>query len=636
MKLYISFLLAFLLSNFFYAQNIDYSISKIPDSIKQNANAVIRFSKTDIIIKSQRQMIIETNQIITVYNKSGISSIDAIEYYDKNTSILDISAVVYNSFGLEIKKIKRKDFRDQAVIDGATMLSDNRVLYLDYTPTEYPFTIAYYSKITTSNTAFIPSWMPINDYFVGIEKSHLNVTFPNDLGFKKKELNFENFNCKKTVDNQTLLSYEVNNITAIKPENYSPSTGFLPKLLLGLEKFNLEGIDGNAVSWKEFGKWYLDKLLKGTTNLSEETKSKIKVLVGEETDPIKKAKIIYKYVQEKSRYISVQVGIGGWKPMLAKDVDRLGYGDCKALSNYTKALLDVVGVPSYNTILYGNRKKINIQSDFVSMQGNHMILSIPINEKNIFLECTSQTDPFSYQANFTDDRDVLIIKPDGGEIVHTTVYEDTANSQLTTGSYTINNDGLLVGAISMTCNGSQYGEKAKIETMLPTEREAYLKEYWENINNLTLVKTEFYNDKEKISFTQNITFVAENYAKNAGKNLIFVVNVFNVFHENLKKIRNRKTPFEIQRGFLDTDEIIINLPSEEYSVESIPQSYEFKSKFGEYKIEIIKKSPSTLLYKRSLLIKKGIYSNTEYEEYRLFTEQISRNDNAKIVLLKNQ
>ena len=57
-----------------------------------------------------------------------------------------------------------------------------------------------------------------------------------------------------------------------------------------------------------------------------------------ETDPIEKAKIVYKYMQEKTRYISVQVGIGGFKPMLAKDVDRLGYGDCKALSNYTKAL----------------------------------------------------------------------------------------------------------------------------------------------------------------------------------------------------------------------------------------------------------------------------------------------------------
>jgi hypothetical protein len=36
------------------------------------------------------------------------------------------------------------------------------------------------------------------------------------------------------------------------------------------------------------------------------------------------------------------VGIGGFKPMPANDVDRLGYGDYKALSNYTQGTLEAV------------------------------------------------------------------------------------------------------------------------------------------------------------------------------------------------------------------------------------------------------------------------------------------------------
>jgi hypothetical protein len=40
------------------------------------------------------------------------------------------------------------------------------------------------------------------------------------------------------------------------------------------------------------------------------------------------------------------------------------------------------------------------------------------------------------------------------------------------------------------------------------------------------------------------------------------------------------------------------------------------------------------VYKRSFYIKKGMYSNTEYDEYRLFIEQVSKNDNAKIILTK--
>jgi hypothetical protein len=37
-----------------------------------------------------------------------------------------------------------------------------------------------------------------------------------------------------------------------------------------------------------------------------------------------------------------------------------------------------------------------------------------------------------------------------------------------------------------------------------------------------------------------------------------------------------------------------------------------------------------------LFIKKGVYTNKEYDEYRLFMEQVSKNDNAKIILTKKQ
>ena len=51
---------------------------------------------------------------------------------------------------------------------------------------------------------------------------------------------------------------------------------------------------------RTFGQWYSDKILSGTTELSDETKLKMKALVGDEKDPIKKAKLIYNYVQQKS------------------------------------------------------------------------------------------------------------------------------------------------------------------------------------------------------------------------------------------------------------------------------------------------------------------------------------------------
>ncbi|WP_428231478.1 DUF3857 domain-containing protein [Flavobacterium sp.] len=617
------------------AQKIEYAVAAIADSLKENANAVVRFDQTDITILSQRSMNTKNHRVVTVLNDKGFDAAQAYEYYDKSTSVKNIEAIVYDAFGKEIKRIKRKDFKDQSVVGGSTLFSDSRIIYLDYTPILYPFTVEFSSEVQTSSTAFLPNWMPLRGFYTSIEKALLNVTYPPDLGFKKKEFQFSGFNVKKTTDTSTQLSYVITNVMGQKKEDYSPSVKDLfPKVMMGLERFHLEGVDGTATNWTDFGKWYSEKILAGTTDLSEETKTKIRAIVGEEKDPVKKAKLVYDFVQKKSRYVSIQVGIGGWKPMLATDVDRLGYGDCKALTNYTKALLQAVDVPSYNTVLYGDTYKTNIQSDFVSMQGNHMILSIPNGNHYTWLECTSQDDPFGYQGTFTDDRDVLIIKPEGGEIVRTTVYEDLGNTQKDKGTYTLDEKGNFSGSIVIVSEGSQYSSKARIENFQPTEKESHYKDYWGNINNLKLGKMVFTNNKENICFTEEVQVSAINYATISANKMIFTVDAFNQSSGNVKRIRNRKNPFQMQRGYLDTDEIEINLPTG-FTIEFLPSNFELKGKYGEYKTEIIKKENNKLIYKRSMLLNKGNYSSKEYDEYRLFMEQVSRNDNAKIILTKN-
>ena len=617
------------------AQKNEFSVLKISDSLKENANAVVRLNQIDITIASQRSMNVKTKRVVTVFNGKGGNSINAYESYGKNSSVKNIEAVILDGIGNEIKKIRRKDFNDQSATDSGTLISDDRFLYLEYTPISYPYTVVFNSETETSTTAFIPSWMPINAYYTSVEKNIINIICPKNLGLRKKEFQFGDFNVKKIIDTDSELSYSALNILAQKHEDYSPPFSELyPKVMFGLEFFNLEGVDGNAKTWQEFGKWWSEKILVGTDQISVETKNKMKALVGTEQDPIKKAKMIYNYLQKKVRYVSIQEGIGGWKPMNASDVDLLGYGDCKALTNYTIALLKSVDVEAYYTKVFGDSSKKDIRSDFVSQQGNHIILAIPIGDNYVWLECTSQDDPFGYQGTFTDDRDVLVIKPEGGEIVRTKVYEDKGNIQNANANYTIDENGNLSGSIAIISEGSQYNSKYKVELLQPAEKEKHYKEYWDNINNLKLDKMKFTNNKEDIRFTEDITLSASNYGTVSGNKMIFVVDAFNQNNNTVKRIRNRKNPFQIQRGYFDTDEIEINLPKG-FSIEFLPENYEIKGKFGEYKTEIIKKENNKLIYKRSMFVNKGKYSNKEYDEYRLFMEQVSKNDNAKIILTNN-
>ena len=263
-----------------------------------------------------------------------------------------------------------------------------------------------------------------------------------------------------------------------------------------------------------------------------------------------------------------------------------------------------------------------------------MILAIPNKDKYVFLECTSQVDPFGYQGTFTDDRNVLVVKPEGGEIVRTKIYEDTGNTQISKGTYSIAENGDFSGKIGIVSEGSQYNQKFNNDKLSPTEMEAFYKDYWSTINNLKIKKITFKNDTEKISFTENAEISAVNYGNVSANKMMFALNAFNPLTQSVKRIRNRKNPLEIQRGSVDIDEIEIALPAN-FSIEFLPSNVEINGKFGEYKTEIIKKDNNNIVYKRKFFLKKGLYTNKEYDEFRLFMEQISRNDNAKIILTKS-
>lgn len=617
------------------AQNADYNVALIAPELKENANAVVRQSDMRVEILSQRDMRIITQSVITVLNEEGLRYALPYEQYSKTYKIVSVGAIIYDASGRELKSFRRKDFRDQSMGDGYSVFLDDRIIYLPYTPVAYPFTIAYECEIRSSNTAFIPKWSPYEGYLISTEAASFSIASEQELGLQHKEVNYDpRYNIvKKEIANG--ISYSASALKAIRNEDASPEfIAVAPMLYSRVRKFNLEGVDGEADNWQDFGKFVYNNLVAGSDVLSEETTAKMKQWGAEEKDRIALARKIYNYVQNRTRYVNISIGIGGFKPIAAKDVDRLGYGDCKALSNYTRSLLKAAGVESYYTIVHAETDfRKGLMPDFASVQGNHIILALPVENDILWMECTSQSIPFGFQGSATDGRDVLLIKPDGGELVKTHFYNEKDNAQLTKGEYAIDGGGHLNGKLSVISSGIQYGALYPLMTRSEQEKEKYYKERFGNLNGVKLLKPELINDVEKVTFTENVSLSAQNYATMSGAKLIFPVNAFNPSETMLHRYRNRTMPFQVNRGYFDEDEVMITLP-EGYDVEALPETSHLSGKFGEYHAEITQSGSNTLRYKRSFLLKDGYYPASEYESYRLFREQVARLDNAKVILNK--
>ena len=449
-----------------------------------------------------------------------------------------------------------------------------------------------------------------------------------DVTLKTKGVNLENYNIEK----HSAYHYSAKNLKSLKPEAYSPSfKTFAPLLKVALTEFEMEGVRGVNNNWTDFGKWMYDKLLTGTDELPNAVKTEIKALTKDATSDLEKAKIVYNYMQEKTRYISVQVGIGGWKPMFAEDVERLGYADCKGLSNYTKALLREVGVEAHYAVIYGGSDLVSIDKEFSATEGNHVVLCIPNEDKDIWLECTSQTNPFGFIASFTDDRDALLITPEGGEIVHTTTYQAEDNLQLTNATMKLSSEGEITGDVTIKTYGYQYALHEGIQNKPLRDQELYFKEYWDYINNLSVENIAFTNNKDSIVFTESVTVSSSGFVTKSGKRLLLQPNAFNRIKRIPTRYENRTLDFEIDRGYKDVDEFVITIdPS--LSVEAMPNPIEISNKFGIYKFTIEKQSDHELVYKRTHVLNKGYYPKEDYDEFRSFMSAIVKHDKTKIVL----
>ncbi|MEW4925349.1 DUF3857 domain-containing protein [Algibacter sp. 2305UL17-15] len=616
-----------------HSQDLNYTSLTIPENLKKNANAVIRSDEVNVVIKSIDEMVITKKRVITVLNGKGKNSVRARVRYDDGIKIRTLQALVFNSFGVQIKKIRKNDFRDVSAVSGGTLYSDSRLKYLDYTPVSYPYTIEFISEIETNNTAFIPRFFPLQNSYVSVESSSYGIEYPEQITLRKKENNLEGVDVTFK-ESEGLISYQIKNMEAFEPESYSPSfSGVVPNVFFASKQFSLEGVNAEVETWDDFGKWMYKDLIKDAYDLPVSTIEKIKDLVKNEKDDIEKAKKIYQYVQDKTRYISVQVGIGGWKPYSASYVDRLGYGDCKALTNYTMSLLKAVGIESNYTVLYAGDSQMNIDKDFTSIQGNHVCLSIPTANETIWLECTSQKSPFGFIGDFTDDRDVLVITPEGGKIKHTKKYTTEENTQILKGNYSISNEGDITAHVQVSSKGIQYDDKFNIENYDDRDRDMAYKKRWRYINNISFDAIVLENDKDSIQFTETLSFTAKNYTKNAGTRMLFSINALNRNRHVPDRYRKRTLPVKVKRGFVDKDNVTITLP-EGYKIESLPKNKTIENKFGSYKTKITVQGDNTLNYKREFIVKDGEYPKEDYTKFRAFYKEVSKMDNAKIALIK--
>lgn len=612
-----------------------YPASSIPNTLTIGAGAVVRLSETMVEISSVKSIRKGYHLVITILHEDALDNASIYLYYNEFRRITAVRGGIYNAEGKEIQKIRLSDFTDRSAVPEGTLYSSDRVkIYRPVYNGRYPVTFEYEYDIMGGAPAHYPEWTPQNGYGLAIESASLTVSAPSGLFPRYYTICTVDRDSVQIVGGKKIVTWHLDNLTALRREPYAPPLNErTPGVFLAPAKIDYKGFSEDFLTWSDVGKW-INYLLIDRDALPESVRNRMKQVSDQYSDTISKIRAIYHYLQSSKRYVSIQMGIGGWQPLDATFVDEHGYGDCKALVNYTKALLKSAGINSFYTLVNAGSRVSDILCDFPSMQFNHVILCVPLSGDTIWLECTDPNIPFGFLGSFTDERHVLVVTDTDGIIARTPVYSAEINrlNRKTIISLTPSGD----AEVEMTTcySGLQSQIVYDLARKGSEEQKTALASRF-GIPDLTIKSVTYSCDSNTIpTIRERIVLIARSYASVSGERMFVPLNQVNRMNSITVNTEERQSSILTGYPYHDVDSIFVRWP-QGYEVEGLQLNDSIDTPFGKCIMRVVL-DPLQCIYTRSYEQNIVRFKVDDYPEFRTFINRVSKADRQKAVLRKTR
>lgn len=614
-----------------HAQLNIYSALTIPDSLKKDAHVVIRNEQIKLSIKDKNTAKYEFHRVFTVMSEQAKEALFFYYHSDRFHVLDDAEIKIYDIMGNKKNTVLKKDMNSGKY--GDDLVPEGKYTYFKVNTSSYPVTLEINYSIKYKGILNLPDYY-MQSAGISVQHSSFEVRVPPDLGVRYKLLNSDRKPEISRSNNENIYQWELNNLPVFKLEGHSgqPDT-YLPMVLIAPNKFQLDEYDGDMTSWKNFGIWMNDLYAK-VSQLTEDKKRFYVDMVKNAPTDKEKAAILYNYMQNNMRYVSIQLGIGGWKPFPASFVEEKKYGDCKALSNYLKSTLDAVGIKSNIIIIYRDYHPKMVDEYFPVNDFNHAILCIPQARDSIWLECTSTTLPFASLDETTLNRKCVMITDNGGVLVNTPVSNFKNNAGNAYTEIEVNDKGGATVKLNYKLTGEIRDKMLmRFHDMKDDEKRRFF------ITNMNLkqpddlvITNSKYKDNPYLT-TAKMEY-ERIYSFNAGSKLFFESRLYSLFNEEIVENERRLRDYYFIFPYETVDTTIYKFPSS-YSLETMPKNKSIEYPFAQYNCKYNwDPAAHTLTSITVLQVKDRVIKAADYTKLLDFKKQVMADVNEKIVMKK--
>lgn len=549
--------------------------------------AIVEDEQTTVICQSKDKAVCKFSRTVTILDSRGDDEAEFTMASSSTGKLTNFSGVMKDSGGKLLRKFKKSDL--QVTEFSAELASEGTTNFFSVKPPVYPVSITYEWEIQLSGGLVgVPDFMPQTSTDTPVRHASYSITAPTGMNIQYKVCNASwQIKESKDADGRQQLNVSVENLAPIRNEPYRRSLyDLLPYVSFAPSQVNYYGISGTMDSWKSYGLWQ-NKLLEGRNDLPEDFKVKLHSMTDTCSTPRDKVAVLYRYLRETTRYVSIQMGIGGYQPMKASSVLKTGFGDCKALSFYMRSMLEAIGIDSYYTVI--STKKRDIPHSVISpTHFNHAILCVPLPSDTLWLECTNPTLRMGHLHRNISGHDAITISADGGTLVKLPVCPANLNTERTERDITL----LATG-------------------------------------DADVVLVEYDDEFEKTDTTRTHQHA---FMKKVGRNFILPLGKV---HSNLDiapTTQDRKLEVYTGAPGIVTDKVVLHLP-DDYTIDKVPQEEVVESKYGSLSLKCyLQDSTLTVVYE--LMNNGGIFPPSEEESYNNFRKQMQTLYRKEVLMVK--
>jgi hypothetical protein len=444
--------------------------------------------------------------------------------FDVDTRINSISAWSISPNGRELE-VKAKDAVETTYSAG-TLYSDARLKAIVIPGADPGSTVGYeYSQKQRPN--LLEEIFSLSDG-APVLRSRVMVQIPSAWEMRPHWRNHPVV--APTIDGPGRWTWEVKDLPALQAEPYMPSrSAVAPRLAVNLIPPRTAGLTSSG--WKEIGLWY-HHLAQARRSVTPEIRQKVAEIAGEKSGQIDRIRMLSEFVQQRIRYVAIEIGIGGYQPHFAGEVLAGGYGDCKDKATLLASMLGETGTNAYYVLLNATRGVVD-ESFPTTRLFNHAILAIELSPEQarkfeagtvvverglVLFDPTDSMTPFGALRPDLQAGTGLLILDAGGEVIQLPTATPKANRVECTGKVRLQADGVLTGEIREVSFGSAAAALRGMFRDVPNiDRAREIERYIAPHMQATLRGASLENMGQlEQPFGVHFEFTAPNYAQKAG------------------------------------------------------------------------------------------------------------------------